>query len=83
MAKFLFKIANLNQGPWVYLEDSCRALVNSGNELYIYSGGYGSRGTINSGHISVPVYCWKIVVVLLNGSNDLSRATISTRVITV
>ncbi len=83
MTNMLPQSPNLNQGPWAYLEDSCRALVSKGNELYIYSGGYGSQGTINSGHVNVPSYCWKVAVVLPNGDNDLSRVTTSTRVIAV
>jgi endonuclease G len=84
MTNIMPQLANLNQGPWEVLEDSCRALVNNkGMELYIYSGGYDSVKTINSGHIVVPKYCWKIIVVLPAGSNDLSRVTTSTRVIAV
>ncbi len=83
MTNMLPQSPNLNQGPWAYLEDSCRALVAKGNELYIYSGGYGSQGTINNGHVNVPASCWKVIVVLPNGDNDLSRVTTSTRVIGV
>lgn len=80
-----------NQGPWANLENYERTLVNAGNELYIFSGGYGSGGTgsngtfttINSGHVQVPNRTWKIIVVLSQGSNDLSRVTTSTRVIAV
>ncbi len=83
MTNMLPQAPNNNQGPWERLEDSCRALVSQGNELYIYSGGYGSLGTINNGHVTVPSYTWKVVVVLRNGDNDLSRVTTSTRVIAV
>ena len=49
-----------------------------------YSGsGYGSQGTINCGHVKVPSRTWKVIVVLANGSSDLSRVTTSTRVIAV
>jgi endonuclease G len=51
--------------------------------LYIYSGGYGSQGTINNGHVNVPTYTWKVIVVIPNGDNDLSRVSTSTRVIGV
>ncbi len=83
MTNMLPQTPNLNQGPWQYLEDSCRNFVSRGQEVYIYSGGYGNAGTINSGHVKVPTYCWKIAVVLPNGDNDLSRVTTSTRVIAV
>jgi len=80
-----------NQITWANLENYCRSLANSGNELYIISGPYGQGGTgsngtastISSKNIVVPSYVWKIIVVLPNGSNDLSRITTSTRVIAV
>jgi endonuclease G len=83
---------NLNQGPWNDLEDYCRTLANSGNELYIISGGYGQGGsgsnggttnTIASGAINVPSHFWKVIVVLPIGTSDASRVSTSTRVITV
>jgi endonuclease G, mitochondrial len=84
MTNMIPQSPNNNQGPWAVLEDSCRQLVTAkGCELYIYSGGYGSQGTINSGHVTVPTYTWKVIVVLTNGDNDLSRVTTSTRVIAV
>jgi len=49
-------------------------------------GGTGSAGyqtTIASGRVTVPSNCWKVVVVLPTGSNDVSRVTSSTRVIAV
>jgi endonuclease G len=49
-------------------------------------GGTGSNGTLNTvdnGHVTVPNRVWKVIVVLSNGSNDLSRVTTSTRVIAV
>ncbi len=80
-----------NQGPWEQLETYCRTLVNNGNELYIVCGGAGQGGsgsngsasTIASGKIVVPAYTWKVIVILSNGTNDLSRVTSSTRVIAV
>ncbi len=72
-----------NQGPWVDLETYSRELVSAGNELYIISGGAGSRGTIASGKVRIPNSTWKIIVVLSQGSNDLSRVSNSTRVIAI
>lgn len=83
MTNMIPQAANNNQGPWAKFEDYLRTLVTAGNELYIYSGGYGSKGTINNGHVNVPTNTWKIAVVLTNGNNDLSRVTTSTRVISV
>lgn len=72
-----------NQGPWNALEEYCRSLANSGNELYIISGGAGSKGTIASGKVRIPNSTWKVIVVLPQGSSDLSRVSTSTRVIAV
>lgn len=92
MTNIMPQSPNLNRITWVNLEDYSRVLMNSGNELYIISGGYGVGGTgsnggvtntIAGGKIQVPAYCWKVIVVLPVGSNDLSRVTTSTRVIAV
>jgi endonuclease G len=80
-----------NQQTWANLEDYCRTLVASGNELYIICGSYGRGGTgsngyattIDQGRVTVPAHCWKVVVVLPTGSNDAARVTSSTRVIAV
>ncbi len=90
MTNMIPQAPNNNQGPWMYLEDYCRSLVNSGNELFIICGPYGQGGrsdkgtfTILSSGVVVPSYTWKIIVVIPNGSNDLSRISNSTRVIAV
>jgi endonuclease G len=80
-----------NQQTWAKLEDYCRTLVSQGNELYIIMGSYGTGGTgsngtfskIANGHVTVPNRIWKVIVVLPQGSNDVSRITTSTRVIAV
>ena len=84
-----------NQITWAALENYCRdSLVGvQGKELYIIAGTSGEGGTatsggtpvtsIDNGRIKVPAYVWKVIVVLSNGSNDLSRVGTSTRVISV
>jgi endonuclease G len=81
-----------NQQTWERLESYCRTLVSQGNECYIICGSYGKGGTgskggttltIDAGRVTVPKQIWKVVVVLPNGSNDISRVTTSTRVIAV
>ncbi len=82
---------HLNQQTWEGLEAYCRKLVQQGNELYIVAGGYGSGGegsagrvtTIANGRITVPAHFWKIVIVLPEGSNDISRIGPDTRIIAV
>ncbi|SHM81932.1 DNA/RNA non-specific endonuclease [Mucilaginibacter sp. OK098] len=80
-----------NEQTWANLEEYGRSLVNAGNEIYVIMGSYGSGGTgsagsattINSGNVVVPSNIWKVIVVIPNGNNDLSRITSSTRVIAV
>jgi endonuclease G, mitochondrial len=80
-----------NQQTWANLENYCRTLVGQGKELYIIMGSYGTGGTgsngtfntINSGHVTVPNRIWKVILVLSQGTGDLSRVTTSTRVIAV
>lgn len=81
-----------NQQPWEKLETYCRSLASAGNEMYIIDGPFGKGGsgsnggtttTIAGGKVTVPSYTWKIVVILPNGSNDISRITSSTRVIAI
>jgi endonuclease G len=80
-----------NQGPWEELESYSRTLANAGNEMYIYAGGAGQGGvgsngaanTVAAGHVVVPAFTWKIIVVLPNGDNDADRVGKTTRVIAV
>ena len=65
-------------------------LFGQGNELYIIAGGAGTGGTGSAGYkttigpgITVPAYTWKVMVVLPEGTNDVTRITSSTRVIAV
>ncbi|RYZ20516.1 MAG: DNA/RNA non-specific endonuclease, partial [Chitinophagaceae bacterium] len=70
-----------NQQTWANLENYCRTLVNQGNEVYVIMGAYGTGGTgsngtastIDAGRITVPNRIWKVIVVLPQGSSDLSR----------
>lgn len=72
----------LNQKTWKYLEDYERELARRGNEEYIFAGCYGDKGKI-SGKITIPSNCWKIIVVLAAGEDDLKRIDKTTRVIAV
>lgn len=90
MTNMVPQAPNNNQRSWAYLEDYERELANAGNELYIISGPYGSGGTsakgtftVLSSGVTVPSHTWKIIVVISNGDNDLSRINASSRVIAV
>jgi endonuclease G len=81
-----------NQGPWEELESYCRTLVQQGNELYIIAGGTGQGGsgsaggitnTVANGHVVVPAFTWKVIIVLPSGADDLNRVYKTTRVIAV
>lgn len=84
MTNMLPQTADNNRVTWENLESYSRDLVTEdGKELYIISGGYGNAGTINNGHVLVPTYTWKVIIVLDSGSNDVSRVTNSTRTIAI
>ncbi|HMG07598.1 MAG TPA: DNA/RNA non-specific endonuclease [Mucilaginibacter sp.] len=80
-----------NEQTWANLEAYGRTLVTAGNEIYVVMGSYGSGGTgsngsattIDGGHVVVPSNIWKVIVVIPNGNNDLSRITSATRVIAI
>jgi endonuclease G len=83
-----------NQGPWAEFENYLREqlTLNGGQEMYIVSGplgvgGSGSNGgttnTIADGHVTVPAYTWKAVLILPTGDDDVSRASCSSRTIAI
>lgn len=80
-----------NEQTWANLEEYGRSLVAAGDEIYVVMGSYGTGGigsngsasSVDGGLVAVPSNIWKVIVVLPNGSNDLSRITTSTRVIAV
>jgi len=92
MTNIMPQAPQLNQITWGNLEAYCRSLLAQGNELYVIAGAYGQGGTgsnggststIASGNIKVPARYWKVIVVLPNGSNDVTRVGTTTRVIAV
>lgn len=91
MSNMMPQAPNNNQQTWGNLEDYCRTLTRAGNELYIICGSYGRGGTgsagyqttIAGGKVTVPANCWKVVVVLTVGNNDVSRVGTSTRIIAI
>jgi len=92
MTNMIPQAPNNNQQTWEGLESYTRSLVSAGNEVYVIAGSYGTGGTgsnggvtntINNGNVTVPSNVWKIIVVLPNGNNDISRITSTTRVIAI
>jgi len=61
MSNMIPQTRELNRGPFKFLEAYCRKLVlKKGQQLLIYSGGFGSKGRLASG-VPIPQYCWKVV----------------------
>jgi endonuclease G len=84
MTNMIPQTADNNRVTWEGLEEYERNLaINDGSEMYIIAGGYGNAGTINNGHVVVPTYTWKVIIVVPSGSNDVSRVTNATRTIAV
>jgi len=84
MTNMIPQTADNNRVTWEGLEEYTRDLaIDDGDEVYVIAGPYGNAGTINSGHVVVPTYTWKVIIVLDSGSNDVSRVTASTRTIAV
>lgn len=76
------QLHRLNGGTWKSLESYSQNLARQGFELYITAGCYGEKGRLKN-KVTVPSNCWKIIVVLTQGSNDLERISNATRVIAV
>ena len=87
-----------NRVVWVALEKYQREIVDNGNEVYIFAGPAGTGGEGAKGYfdyisikaddgselkINVPAYTWKILLILPEGQDDLSRVTEDTEVISV
>jgi endonuclease G len=91
MSNMMPQAPNNNQQTWANLENYARTLVGDGNELYLICGSYGRGGTGSKGYattlaggkVTVPAHCWKVLVVLPSGTNDLARITTKTRVIAI
>lgn len=83
MTNFIPQASDNNSGPWADLETYCRTQANSGKELYIISGGSGHNGVIGPAQVALPTETWKVIIILDQGTNDVSRVTTSTRTIAV
>lgn len=88
-----------NRVIWMHFENYERELVGTGKEAYIIAGPYGTGGqgengktfdyidvTTKSGDklkMNVPAYTWKVLILLDNGKNDISRINENTTVIAI
>lgn len=82
MTNMIPQAGDNNRGPWKLLEDYCRNLVESGNDIFIIAGAYGEKERLK-GKISVPTNTWKVVVVVPQGANLAKDVTNDTRVIAI
>ena len=84
MSNMLPQVPDLNRQLWRKFEEYCRDQLKDGaREEYIFCGGSGTKGTIAKGKVNVPASCWKIVVILPTGDDDLARIDAATRVIAI
>jgi endonuclease G len=84
MSNMLPQTGDLNRHVWDQLESHCRDLVlREQKELYICAGGYGDKESLAGGRVIAPKGCWKVIVVLPDGNNDLQRINPDTEVIAV
>ncbi|MBD0255150.1 MAG: DNA/RNA non-specific endonuclease [Cytophagales bacterium] len=91
MTNIIPQAPDLNRQTWRMLEEYCRQLVAEGNELYLIAGVYGKggsnssglRNTLADGKVTVPARCWKIALVVPQGTDDAKRIGAATRVIAV
>ena len=81
-----------NQQTWASLENYTRTFLASGSEVYVICGSYGVGGTgsnggvtttLDNGRVTVPARCWKVVVILPVGDNDVARVNANTRIIAI
>lgn len=86
MSNLMPQAPSNNQQTGTNLENYPRVLADTGNELCIVCGSYGRGGTgsngyataVAGGRVTVPARCWKELVVLPVGTNDVARVS-STR----
>jgi uncharacterized repeat protein (TIGR01451 family) len=86
MSNIIPQASEQNSIIWANLEDYCRnTLLIGGNELQIISGpSRFTTNTFNSGHVKIPSYTWKVVVVIPPGAGTATnRVSASTQVIAV
>jgi endonuclease G len=69
MTNILPQYQDMNGGPWYKLEAYLQDLAqNQNKELYVISGGYGNRGTLNNaGKVVINTHNYKIVVIMPYG----------------
>ena len=76
MANIVPQAPQVNQKGWNDLEMLTRDLVRSGHKsAIVYSGTFGSLGTIRGSGINIPAVTWKVVVVIPSGASSANEVT--------
>lgn len=81
MSNMLPQTAELNRAVWADSENGLRDIVRAGNEIYVIAGGAGEAARIDDGKVVVPKVCWKVALILPEGTDDLKRINADTRVL--
>ncbi len=77
------QVGSFNGGIWKSVEAFAQKMAkDNGMEAYITAGCYGDKGRIK-GKVTIPTRCWKILLLLPEGGNDLKRISCKTRVVAV
>ena len=71
MTNIVPQTKDLNQFVWERLERYERSIVRRGSDVYVIAGVAGEQGRIR-GKVTIPARCWKIIVVLPPGSNEIN-----------
>jgi endonuclease G len=76
------QVGSFNGGIWKSLEAYAQQTVKTGMEAYITAGCYGDKGRIKD-KVTIPTRCWKVLLILPEGSNDRRRINCKTKVVAV
>lgn len=97
MTNMIPQAPDLNRIVWKDLESFERNQTTEGKEVYVAAGPYGTGGKSGTGEwnsilifkksgeleMSVPSFCWKILLILDEGEQDFSRINEETEIISV
>lgn len=80
MSNMQAQTSRLNRQTWGNLENDVRGIVGGTREAYIFAGCFGGSQKIRN-KVTIPTRCFKIVLILPGGSDDVSRVTANSNII--
>lgn len=86
MSNMMPQAAELNQHIWADVEDYLRDQIKAGNEVYEIAGPTiptDKQERIGDGKVVVPTSCWKVAIILPEGTGDLKRINAKTRILAI